>query len=159
MRSPLMCANLVTRAKRGFTLAELIVVLVILGLMLGVAGPAFLAASSSEDDGAAVVVGILRAAQRHAIEQGAQTEVDIELRTGRVWVRSDGPGIDTTFVLALPDGSSLGAERPRAHFWFRPDGVSGGEPVGVVTAAIRDEISVEPFTGAISRTRGGSVLP
>jgi prepilin-type N-terminal cleavage/methylation domain-containing protein len=159
MRSPRAGAILGKRAKRGFTLAELIVVLVILGLMLGVAGPAFLATSFDEDDGAAVVAGVLRAAQRHAIEQGARTEVYIELHTGRVWVRSDGAGFDTTFVLALPDGSSLGAERPRAHFWFRPDGVAGGEPVGVVTAEIRDDVSVEPFTGAIRRTRGGRVTP
>lgn len=141
------------RARRGFTLVELIVVLVLLGLVLGVAAPAFTMRSGGEGDGADAVVRVLERARMTALKQSTEVGVTIDPLRGRVWIRADAalPRLDTTFVLALPGSATIAATRPRARHTFRADGSGWGDTLVVTEGIGSTRIMVEGLTGAVRR--------
>ncbi len=136
--------------RAGFTLMELVVVLVILGVVLGVAGPAFIVRGDAMgDDPAAPVVRVLERARRTAVESARVTTVTIDPSTARTWVRTEGnaPNVDTTFTLALPRGVALSAAVPRARFTFDPRGGGWGDELSVASPTGRSAITVDRASG------------
>lgn len=143
--------------RAGFTLIELVVVLLILGVILGIAGPAFvLRGAAAGDDASAPVAGVLARARRTAIESARVTTVTIDPRSARVWVRTEGaePNVDTTFTLALSRDSELQAPLARVHFTFDARGGASGEPLTVTSPGGRATISLDRASGEV---RIGSV--
>ena len=75
---------------RGFTLIELVVVLLILGLTLAAVAPAFAARRDKSLDAAVDAIAmLLRTARNTALETAVPTAVTIDPATARVWVRAD----------------------------------------------------------------------
>jgi len=148
------------RARRGLTLVELIVVLVLLGIVLGVAAPAVTLGRVGEGDGADTIVRMLESSRLTALKQSAQVDVTIDPRTGRVWIRAEAasPRLDTTFTVALPNGATLAAPRPRAQYTFRADGSGWGDTLVVTEGLHSTHVVVEGLTG-LARRETTTVAP
>jgi prepilin-type N-terminal cleavage/methylation domain-containing protein len=146
-------------ARHGFTLVEIVVVLVVIGLVLGVATPAFVQLAATEPDGATTVRQLLDGARRTALEDGSSVEVVIDPASNRVWLRADGatPSLDSTFVLRLPPGTTLAATRLRTRYHFRPDGSGWGDTLVVRDGVASVRLLVEPLAGAVRLERAGTV--
>ena len=139
----------------GFTLMELVVVLVILGVVLGVAGPAFIVRGAAmREDASAPVVRTLQRARLTALESARVTTVAIDPQAARVWVRTEGrePNVDTTFALALPPDVELSAALPRAHFTFDARGGASGDALSVTSPAGRAIITLDRASGDVRVT-------
>lgn len=141
------------RARQGFTLVELIVVLVLLGVVLGVAAPAFMMRSAGEGDGADAVVRVLESSRLTALKQSTEVGVTIDPLSRRVWIRADAalPPLDTTFVLTLPGSATIAATRSRTRHTFRADGSRWGDTLVVTEGIASTRILVEGLTGAVRR--------
>jgi prepilin-type N-terminal cleavage/methylation domain-containing protein len=139
--------------RTGFTLMELVVVLVILGVVLGIAGPAFIVRGAAMDEGApASVVRTLERARRTAIESARVTTVTIDPRSARAWVRTEGrerSDVDTSFTLALPRDAVLSAAVPRARFTFDARGGASGDSLIVSAPAGRAIVTVDRASGDV----------
>jgi prepilin-type N-terminal cleavage/methylation domain-containing protein len=146
-------------ARHGFTLVEIVVVLVVIGLVLGVATPAFVQLAATEPDGATTVRQLLDGARRTALEDGSTVEVAIDPASSRVWLWADGaaPPLDSTFVLRLPPGTTLAATRPRIRYRFHPDGSGWGDTLVVRDGAASARLVIEPLAGAVHLERVGTV--
>ena len=145
--------------RRGVTLMELVVVLAIIGIVLGVAGPAFIVRGESvSDDAAAPVVRLLARARRTAIESARTTIVTIDPSTARAWVRTDGrePNVDTSFTLALARDTGIEAAVPRPRFVFDARGGAFGDALTLVSPAGRAAISLDRASGDVHVTVGAN---
>ena len=140
------------RARPGFTLVEVIVVLLLLSLMAAVAAPAFSAVRHRRaiDDAASAVTHALERARSQALARGAEMKLVIDPAHARVWQERP----DTTFVLSLPDECTMSAEAPRARISFRADGTAAGDVLTVTCGADAMAISADALNGAV-RTLGG----
>jgi prepilin-type N-terminal cleavage/methylation domain-containing protein len=151
-----MRASCRSMSRTGFTLMELIVVLVILGVVVGVAGPAFIVRGEPMDgDASAPVVRVLERARRTAIESARVTTVIIDPRTARAWVRTEGRernGVDTTFTIALRQDAELSAVPPRAQITFDPRGGGSGDALTVVSPSRRAVVTVDRASGDVRVT-------
>lgn len=76
--------------KAGFTLVEVLVVLVILGLAAGVAVPPLLdVASSRESPGVEKLFGLVRSARARAVTRAEPTELIVDPIAGRYWITAE----------------------------------------------------------------------
>ena len=138
--------------RRGITLVELLVVLVILTIVLGATAPA-LAKIGEEDPSKAAtreLVSLLRAARRSAVEQGVTVSVVIDPRSGRYWLASEAavpPPVRTGF-LSEDTRTQMITTTDRVSFVFDPRGVARGDSVVVRTGEGFVNVGVNHWTGA-----------
>ncbi len=136
---------------RGFTLVEVVVVLVILAIVVGATAPA-LANIGSEDPSTAAtreLLSLLRDTRRGAIDLGTSVSIVVDPRTGRYWVTPD-EATQPTHAGSMPEGvrASLIPTVERATFVFDPRGVARGDSLVLRTANGSVTIDVNRWTGA-----------
>jgi len=149
-----------TGARRAFTLIELVVVLVLMGLIFGVTAPAFIAQSDS-DDASSPALALLRSARATALRQAVRVDVTLDPRSGRVWVRADRatPTLDSTWTLERSEGTEFVAAGDRLNFTFLPGGTAWGDTLFVQSAAGTQRISLDSRTGDPHADAGISGAP
>lgn len=136
------------RRRRGYTLVELIVVMVLMGTLLAVVTPAF-TSIAVQPTGATVVLDALKAARATSLSQAAPVDVIIDPTTARIWLRSDrtSPRLDTTYKLALPSSDTLVARSARARFSFRPDGSVWGDEISIRSGSKSTRVDLDVLSG------------
>lgn len=140
------------RPRRGFTLVELMVVLVVVGLAVGVAAPALPVPGGTGGDALDRVAARLRAARRMAAERGRVVRVRLR-RSGEAGtvtsIRAEGPaagwrGVRTAGV----DLAGIRAAGPPA-FRFGPLGRATGPTLTVMGPERRRTLRVDPLLGDV----------
>ena len=142
------------RQRAGFTLIEMIVVLIIIAVLAGLTAPAMARMVSPHlDDGDALpVAALFRSARREAVERGLVVSVTLDAANARY--RADSAGVRGTGLLSegtleLDEGVSLETESLRVFFTFRPDGSVFGDTITVRSRWSTSRVSIDRWTGAI----------
>lgn len=139
----------------GFTLIEIVVVLVILAISAAVVAPAFSAAlrRDNSDDVAANLLSLLERGRRTAIAHATTVRGSVDVRTGRVALtrtEDDSVFVAVDTIVALPRGVTLSAAAPHAHWIFRLDGSATGDTL-LVNGGEDTRIWVDALTGVLRR--------
>jgi prepilin-type N-terminal cleavage/methylation domain-containing protein len=135
-----------SRARRGVTLIELVVVMALIGLLAGVAAPAFLSSTTAQSSTAGQrVTALIASARARAVEQGTVVTMTIDPATNRFWV--DHP--DTSGVIELPEGSLLHGDA-RVHFRFEPSGQVAADLLVVDERGTLRPIRFDRWTGEVT---------
>jgi prepilin-type N-terminal cleavage/methylation domain-containing protein len=143
------------RSTRGFTLLELLVVLVIVGMLAAVAVPA-LRARGGAAASAKQLVSFYAVAREVAISRGAPADAVLDLSTGSFFVAAAGrQGAPTDTLrratLPLPEGARLASRTARgrlARVTFDALGRARGDAVVIADASGRHAVVTDPWTGA-----------
>jgi prepilin-type N-terminal cleavage/methylation domain-containing protein len=170
---PLMRRRLL-RVRAGFTLVELVVVMLIIAVATAVAVPALLPPPEADDvtDAVARIDALFRAARDSAVRGGAPLLVTIDSATGAVWVLADRhvepedaasprPGalraqgrLQRTAgdaaagtSLELRPSVRLELNSARARFLFSPAGASFGDTLVVRSGAHARSVRLDPWSG------------
>jgi general secretion pathway protein H len=144
------------KSTRGFTLLEMMVVLVIAGLMLALVPPLFSSAvSGTKLKGSARDLAIaLRETRSQAIMRNTEQRVLLDLQTSRYRVGNGKP-------LALPKGMAMAVEtvtgagdssRIQHVVRFFPDGSSSGELITLSGSNLAYHLQLDWLTGNITIT-------
>jgi len=102
------------RHPQGFTLLELVIVLVVLGALAAIVVPRIVEGSLREAAFAEQVAAAFRYAQRLAVASGCEIEVQVDAATSSYAVRRRSDGSDTAcgstgpFTLAVPNPGGSG---------------------------------------------------
>jgi prepilin-type N-terminal cleavage/methylation domain-containing protein len=136
--------------RRGFTLIEVVVVLLILGVVFAVAAPALTRVATIPVGGsAAPLVRLLASARRTATERGERVRVILDPPGERYWMEIDSAGayrMLSTDTLRLLPGTRLASPLPRPCFVFTPGGEGEGDPLSV--EGLRPlSVTVDRWTG------------
>lgn len=123
-------------AEAGFTLLEILVVLVILGLTLLLAAPRTKRGAADQDTAVRRLVTVLEEARGRALD-GARIE------------RLDAAPL----AAGLPAGLRLAIQGP-LPLRFYPDGSSSGGVLELVGEAGRSRLRIDPLTGRIGLADG-----
>jgi len=138
--------------RTGFTLIELIVVLVIIGIVGVAVAPSLLQSPAVATGGvAAPVVDLLKSAQRAAVDSGRAVRVVVDPSNGAYVARMAGRNDPlSSGTIALTGGVSLQTDSVRAEFSFAPSGDSRGDPLAVHGQGQEVWVAVDQWTGAIN---------
>ena len=113
------------RTRRGMTLVEIVVVVLILGLALATVSPAALPRAVEPPSAVAEVAGILDAARREAVVQNRRHTVVVDADRAMAWRLGQERDSAIAFTAARANRQSV-ERRPaalaRATFVFTPDG-------------------------------------
>jgi prepilin-type N-terminal cleavage/methylation domain-containing protein len=159
-------------ARAGFTLVEIIVVLLIIAVGVAIAVPALLEPQDDADMAVAVrrLEALFRLARDSAVRGGVPVTVTMDSVSGRVWLLSAGSAdaAQVTGTLRAPprpsrlprrdeavDGAELDLpasvrlelSRARARFVFPPAGAVFGDSLVLRGATSVQRITVHPWTG------------
>lgn len=109
--------------KKGYTLIELIVVVVLIGLVLTLAAPRLRNALLTDDlKGAArKIIGIINNLRDEAIREQRDYSLNFDLDTNRYWV-SYGSMTDEERAVASEEGSSLPPDVRIRDVWIKGEG-------------------------------------
>ncbi len=145
------------RAQKGFTLVELLVVLLILGVLLALAPPVFNRALPGLELRAAAreVAATLREARGRAIRANQEAAVAFDLAEGvyRLEGKAGIHSFNRAWELTLVVGHSerLGDDGGRIRFF--PDGASTGGQVTLASGATSYSVVVDWLTGDVDVVR------
>ena len=142
------------RRRRGFTLIEMIVVLIVIAIIAGLTAPALvrLGGTSEDTSDAAPLAALFRGARREAIERATTVTVVLDPAAARYRADTSGPrgsGLLAEGQLALGDGVVLESDSLRLRFSFRPDGSVFGDTLTVRGRWESSRIAIDRWTGAI----------
>jgi prepilin-type N-terminal cleavage/methylation domain-containing protein len=141
------------RGRDGFTLIEMIVVLIVIAVTAGLTAPAIMRMGAPADEGeTAPLTALLRAARRQALEGGAVVTVIVDPEDARYRADTAGPrgaGLLSEGALTLDEGVTLESDSLRVRFTFRPDGSVFGDTLTVRGRWSASRVSVDRWTGAI----------
>jgi prepilin-type N-terminal cleavage/methylation domain-containing protein len=122
-----------TRARAGFTIIEIVVVLLIISVAAGLAAPAFRSFFEEDDLTAAThrFQTLFTFARDSAIHGGQPVTVLVDSVSGRVWLDTPAQDIDPDTLPVVQPGSAFGSQamhvmRPGTQ---RLDQVEDGEPL------------------------------
>lgn len=137
----------------GFTLVELIVVMLIMTLVAGVTVPALLAGREADDDLTGAVRRVeelFRLARDSAIRGGTAVTVVMDSATSLVWLVPDRApeGMDGT-ALDLPASVEVRLGQTRARFTFLPTGATIGDSIVIAHADATVRLTLDPWTGDV----------
>ena len=111
-----------TRAskRRGFTVIELVVVVVLVGIMVAVVAPSFasLDQRAAERDATDRIDALVHLAKASAVDHATAVTVTIDPVTRRFWLEPP----DTSGILVLPADASLFSHGKRVHIRIEPNG-------------------------------------
>lgn len=151
--------------RAGFTLVELVVVLLLVAVATAVTVPAFLEEPQRDDLAIATerIDLLLRLGRDSAVRAGQPVTVSIDSITGTAWLvtgREDEQPSDGSTVrragalhvvpgqsLDLPPSVRLQVASARARFRFIPGGVSFGDTIVLHAGTAARTITVNPWTG------------
>lgn len=141
-------------ARRGFTLVEMIVVLIVIAVTAGLTAPAMMrmTGTAADDGDAAPLVALLRGARRQAIEGGTVVTLLLDPKGARYRADTTSPrgaGMLSEGELAMDAGVTLESDSARVRFTFRPDGSVFGDTLTVRGRWTTARVSVDKWTGAI----------
>lgn len=134
----------------GFSLVEILVVLVILGIALAMVGPGLPPSENAEARGVGEVTNLVRAARRLAV--GAQTSVAVTAverppslvswrRSREGWSRHDSVRLDTAVFKGVALAEPL---------TFDPTGRAFGGPIRLDTDSVGSwRLLLDPWTGKV----------
>ncbi|HEX2091658.1 MAG TPA: type II secretion system protein [Longimicrobiaceae bacterium] len=135
------------RSRAGFTLVEIVVVLLILGIAAGAVAPALLRDDGPQDPVARTaeeLAAVLRSARHHAVSGGVTTVLVLDPGSGRYWLEGD--SVREGFLARAP-GVVLVASTPRVRFEFSSTGGAWGQSVVVSGVGRGAVVTVDPWTG------------
>jgi prepilin-type N-terminal cleavage/methylation domain-containing protein len=136
----------------GFTLAEVIVVLAILGITAAAVVPAFTRAIDDDPVTAAAraMEQVLDAARTTALTRSVGVRVTLVPETGRFWVYEEDRGaalpLDSGAV-PLGPGVRLSSTTVRPTFWFSRIGVAEGDSLLVLGTSGARALVLDRWTG------------
>jgi type II secretion system protein H len=141
--------------RAGFTLVELLVALVIIGMIAGVAVPTLRGRGGSTTEAAKELASIYETAREIAITRGRATLAEVDLARGSYRVLTEHqPGRPTDTLrrgtLALPGNASLSSRSARgglARMSFDPLGRAHGDDVVLADGKSRHQVVTDPWTG------------
>ncbi len=140
------------REPRGFTLLELLVVLVLIGVLTAAVAPTFLRDFNADAEFAATqVAAALRTARGRAISENAETVMAVDIANNR-YVVSGQPASQ------LPEDLTIGLFTARSELFddaagqirYFPDGSSTGGEVVVSDGRSTFRVRVEWLTGRVT---------
>jgi general secretion pathway protein H len=142
------------RLQAGFTLLELLAVLILMGFLLGLVLPSLLRSWEREKDRAALrqLSATLRTARSEAITRGRKVRLFVNLKTGRYRLEgSSQEGMLTGVTLTDAFLVWQNPEKSQGYIAFFGDGSSSGGQLALVEPTGRRYLlTVEPITGKIS---------
>jgi MSHA pilin protein MshC len=152
-----------SRFASGFTLLELVVVLVLLGVLATLVLPRVLEGSFRDAAFAEQVATAFRYAQRLAVATGCEIEVQVDAATSSYAVRRRADGSDTScgtagaFTLAVLNpggagpfsGTATGGVRVTQGLTLRFDAEGRPTPAGGTVVVGGRSIVIEPETGHV----------
>ena len=155
----------VPTGERGFTVIEVAVAMVVLGIMVGLGMPGYARYQQSQEHVSAArdVLSVFRNAQLRATAEATTYRVDVDPATRTVTVlRFDGSTYVQRSRLVL-DGNTLQVESvafrdktgtltPRAYFYARGTASAGSVVIGRQGSDRDRTVSVEGLTGRVSTT-------
>jgi MSHA pilin protein MshC len=160
-----MCVNCSDHAQRGFTLPELVAVLVVLGILAATAMPKLRSALSFRDTGwHDQLVGALRYAQKAAVSHRRLVCADVAGGAVTLTIASANPASSCSVVLPGVDGSSASAKSgggasasisPAGALYFQPsgrvttDGAGSNAAARTITIVGQSNIVVVGETGRV----------
>ena len=149
------------RIDSGFTLIEMMVVLLLMGISLAVVAPALPRPPHGAEAAARKTARLLEQTRRTAAQHGRNTRIELNLATGAfgVWVEDPFDGRDSLIAageLLLP-GEMAEADPntgARARVRFDPLGRADGEPIRFRDGGGRSmTVAVDPWTGGVRVAR------
>ena len=143
-----------SEVRRGFTLVEMVVVMIIAAVAVGVTAPALMrmAGVRGDEGDATPLAALLRAARREAVEGGVVASLYLDPETRNFRIDTAGPagaGVLTESLLEMDPGVTLANDSLRVRFIFRPDGSVFGDTLMVHGQWGSSRVSVDRWTGAI----------
>ena len=157
------------RARSGFTLVEVFVVLIILGAMAAVAAPAFRTPPEEDDLTYATheIENLLKLARDSAVSGSAPVTLLIDSATSRAWLvgtfRESAPndaaqeihasdllaGLQLGSPIELPASVRIQLSKTRVRFTFGPSGAAYADSIELRSAYGNKLITVDPWTGNV----------
>lgn len=136
----------VSRAQSGFTMPELVIVMVIAGILAAYAMPKMYAALNLRDDAwHDALLSSLRYAQKSAVARRRLTCVDITATTVAITTAVVNPASACTAPMTGPDGASTFATSangssattvsPAGVIYFQPDGRATSDGAGATASS------------------------
>lgn len=139
------------RARRGFTLWELTIVLAVMAIAATLAAPAFARFGSEQPAGAGdALVTLLRNARKLSLEHNVTVTLRLDPKSLRYQVDTAGAAgfgrlADSTLDMGLTQ--TLESPDPRLSFVFTPTGATLADTVIVRGASVPLVLHVDPWSG------------